>query len=158
MRALKGPARIGWICVKDDEGTLFKSYESALELAARLDKVNDLATAIAVRGVGHAAPVKLGLQFLTPDEIAKPTLWFEGLRRAQSNRERDQISRAIAEWADGDSVATHYGHGIDLFCTEDRAAQNAGRPSVFDEINKAWLQREYGIRFVSLSELAEMLM
>jgi hypothetical protein len=85
-------------------------------------------------------------------------LWFEGLRRAQSNRERDQISRAIAEWADGDSVATHYGHGIDLFCTEDRAAQNAGRPSVFDEINKAWLQREYGIRFVSLGELAEMLM
>ena len=157
MRALKGPARIGWICVQDNEGTLFKSYGSVLELAARLDEVHDLATAIADRGVGHAVAVKLGLQFLTPDEIAKPTLWFEGLRRAQIKRERDQISRAIAEWADGDSVATHYGHGIDLFCTEDRAAQNAGQASVLDPTNKAWLQGEYGIKFVSLAKLAEML-
>ncbi len=157
MRALKGPARLGGICVRDSEGTFFKSYGSALEHAARLDKVHDLATAIAARGVGHAVAVKLGLQFLTPAEIAKPALWSEGLRRAQSSRGRDQISRAIAEWADGDSIATHYGHCVDLFCTEDGAAQSAGQPSVFDDTNRVWLEKDFGIEFVSLAELAEML-
>jgi hypothetical protein len=157
MCALKGPARIGGICFQDNEGNFFKSYNSVSELAACLDKVHNLATAIAAHGVGQAVAVTLGLQFLTPDEIAKPTLWSAGFRRAKSKSERDQVNRAIAEWADGDSVATHYGHGVELFCTEDKATQSAGQPSVFDDTNRAWLQKDYGIKFVSLAELAERL-
>jgi len=156
LRALKGPARMGWICVQDSEGTLFKSYSSVLELADRLDKVHELATAIAARGVGHAVPVKLGLQYIARAGIAQPELWVRGLRYTRNNREREEINSAINEWADGDSAASHYGHCIDLFCTEDDA-RGARGPSIFNETNKAWLEKDYGIEFVSLAELAERL-
>jgi hypothetical protein len=152
MRALRGPARMCGIHAKDDQVKFFEPYESVLELVECMDKVNELSTAIGERGVGYAVPVNLGLQFLTPDEIAKPTLWFEGLRRASHK----PVAQAIAEWADGDSIAAHYGYGIDLFCTEDQA-RNARGPSVLDETNRAWLHKVYGIKFVSLEALAEIL-
>jgi len=116
-----------------------------------MDKVNTLATEIGRRGFGYAVPVKLGLELLTPEEIAKPTLWFAGLHRATGYK---RVQRAIAEWADGDSIAAHFGYGIDLFCTEDRGRR--GR-SVLDDDNKAWLQRDYGINCLSLAEFAERL-
>lgn len=153
MRALRAPARMCGIHAKGDQVKFFEPYEFVLELAECMDKVNDLATAIGARGVGYAVAVKLGLQFLTPDEIAKPTLWFEGLGRARGHK---LVARAIAEWADGDGVAAHYGYGIDLFCTEDQA-QNTRGPSVLDETNRAWLQKVYGIKFVLLEALAEIL-
>lgn len=156
MRALRGPARIGWVTVEDKDGTLFKPYDSVSELTQRLDKVHELATAIATRGVGQAVAVRLGLDLLARAGIPQPTLWPQGLQHAQGNRERDEISSAIAEWADGDSVAAHYGYGIDLLCTEDRG-KGASAASVLDENNRIWLQSEYGIRFVSLAELADKL-
>jgi hypothetical protein len=152
MRALRGPARICGIRARDDQVKFFDPHETVAELAKCMDKVNELATVIGARGVGYAVPVKLGLQLLTPDEIAKPTLWFEGLRRASHK----QVKRAINEWADGDSVAAHYGYGIDLFCTEDEG-RGARGPSVFNETNKAWLQKDYGIEFISLAQLADRL-
>lgn len=47
------------------------------------------------------------------------------------------FSEAIAEWADGDSLATCIGMGFDYFVTNDKAG-NAGTKSVFstDNINK----------------------
>jgi hypothetical protein len=153
MRALRGPTRMCGFRAKDDQVRFFEPYESVLELAKCMDRVNELAAAIGERGIGYAIPVRLGLQLLGPDEAAKPTLWFEGLRRATG---RKRVARAISEWADADSVAAHYGYGIDLFCTEDRG-RNARGASVLDETNRAWLSKEYGIQFVSLSELAERL-
>jgi hypothetical protein len=154
IRALRGPARIGWVRVKEEDDELLKPYESVAKLAERLDKVNELATVIAARGLGHAVPVKLGLQFTARDGVTQPELWFQGLRRAKES-ERKQIQRAIAEWADGDSVASHYGHGIGLFCTED-FGRNAGGPSILDDNNRAWLSENYGIKFVTLAGLAAM--
>jgi hypothetical protein len=156
MRALKGPARIGWISVQDGDGTLFKSYGSVLELADHIERAHQLATAIAARGVGHPAAVSLGLQFLARANFAQPELWFRGLQYAQNKRERAQINLAINEWADGDSVASHYGHCNDVFCTEDRG-RGRSHSSVLDDTNKAWLQNEYGIKFVNLAQLAVML-
>ncbi|MGA8616433.1 MAG: hypothetical protein WB760_33010 [Xanthobacteraceae bacterium] len=153
MRALRGPARMCGVRAKHGQVKFFEPHESVLELAKCMDKVNELATAIGARGLGYAVPVTLGLQLLTPEEIAKPTLWFEGLRRATGHK---RVARAVNEWADGDSVAAHYGYGIDLFCTEDRG-RNARGSSVFDDANKAWLQKDYGIEFVSVVELSEKL-
>ena len=153
MRALRGPARMCGIRARDDQVKFFEPHESVLELERCMDKVNDLSSAIGARRIGYAVPVELGLQFLTPDEIAKPTLWFEGLRRSRSHK---RVARVINEWADADSVAAHYGYGIDLFCTEDKG-RNAGGPSVLDDTNRAWLQKEYGVTFVSLEELAKRL-
>jgi hypothetical protein len=153
LRALRGPARMCGVRAKDGQVKFFEPYGSVLELAECMDKVNALAAEIGRRGIGYAAPVELGLRLLTPEEIAKPTLWFEGLRRATGQK---QVKRAIAEWADADSIAAHYGYGIDLFCTEDEA-RNARSRSVLDDTNKAWLQKDYGIKFVSLAELTDML-
>jgi hypothetical protein len=70
--------------------------------------------------------------------------------------EENAVNRAIAEWADADSVAAHVGYGIDLFCTED-VGKSAGAPSVLDQANRTWLQATYGVKFVTISELAGML-
>jgi hypothetical protein len=119
LRALRAPARMAWIRIKDEDGTLFAPDGSTMELLARMDKVNEMATTLAIRGVGQATAVALGLQLLARDGISQPTLWFQGLRRAKSNGERKKVAKAVAEWADGDSIAAHYGYGIDLFCSED---------------------------------------
>ena len=59
----------------------------------------------------------------------------------------------VREWADGDSIAAHYGFGIDLFCTAD-CGKNARGPSVLDSDNRKWLREEFGIQFVTLDEIA----
>lgn len=153
MRALRGPARIGWIRIKDDDGTFFEPESSVLELSGRLDKVNEMATAIAARGVGYAIPQALGLQLSARDGASE--LWFQGLRRARDIHECRQVERAVKEWADGDSVATHYGYGIDLFCSED-FGKSASSASVLDDANRAWLTSAFGIKFVTLGQLADM--
>jgi hypothetical protein len=73
----------------------------------------------------------------------------------QDSTEQKKINRAVAEWADGDSVAAHYGYGIDLFCSED-FGKNASPASVFDDDSRAWLTEVFGIRFVTLGQLADM--
>jgi len=153
MRALRGPARMCGVRAKKGQLKFFEPHGSVLELAECLDKANALATEIGRRGIGYAVPVKLGLQLLTPEEIAKPTLWFQGLQRATGYK---RVQRAIAEWADADSIAAHYGYGIDLFCTRDHGRNTKG-PSILDDTNRAWLQKDYSIEFVSLAELAERL-
>lgn len=153
MRALRAPPRMCGVRAKDGQVKFFEPHASVLELAECMDKVSSLATEIGRRGIGYAVPVSLGLKLLTPEEIAKPTLWFEGLRRATGHK---SVQRAIAEWADADSIAAHYGYGIDLFCTRDYGGNAKGR-SVLDDANRAWLQKDYGIEFVSLAELAERL-
>jgi hypothetical protein len=118
------------------------------ELLERMDKVNDMATAIAVRGLGYAKAVELGRKFADCDNASNPELWFKGLLRAS----RRQVKLAINEWADGDSVAAHYGHGIAFFCSEDFGRNSPGA-SVLDSDNRKWLSDTYGIRFVTLADL-----
>jgi hypothetical protein len=132
MGALRGPARMCGIRAKDDEVNFFDPHETFSERAKCMEKVNEMASAISARGIGYAVAVNLGLQLLTPDEVAKPTLWFEGLRRKTGHK---RVVRAFNEWADGDAVAAHYGYGIDLFCTEDEG-RGARGPSVFDDTNR----------------------
>lgn len=153
LRALRGPARIGWLRIKDDDNTFFEPDESVLELSKRLDIAHEVATAIETRGLGRAIPLSLGLRFSARDGASE--LWLQGLQRARDIHERNQVARAVAEWADADSVAAHRGYGIDLFCSEDfgKKAQTA---SVLDYNNRRWLSEAYGIRFVTLAELAEI--
>ena len=155
MRALRGPARIGWVRVKDDDGTFFGPEEDVLELAKLLDKAGDVATAIQRRGLGYAVAVQLGLRFSARDgKIGE--WWLQALRRAQDESERKKVQRAVAEWADADSIAAHVGYGIDLFCSEDKGKSTGGQLSVLDETNRAWLTSAFGVNFVSLAELAAM--
>lgn len=75
--------------------------------------------------------------------------------RAEAIKETDFAS-AVAEWADGDSVAAHVAYNNDLFCTEDQG-KSAGRRSIFDPSNRQWLTVTYGVQFVTVRELAERL-
>jgi hypothetical protein len=81
-------------------------------------------------------------------EVARAT--FD---RTRSPTDARKVARAFAEWADGDSVAAHYGYANDLFCTEDRAVR-AGRHSVMHPAQRSWLRRVYGVEFVNIAELA----
>jgi hypothetical protein len=150
LRALRAPARIGWVRIRDEDGTFFAP--AGPMLLECMEKVNEMATAIAVRGVGYAKAVELGWKFADCDNPSNPELWFKGLRGAS----RRQVRLAIAEWADGDSIAAHHGYGIDLFCSED-SGKNASGASVLDDANRKWLRDTYGIWFATLAELAEML-
>jgi RecB family exonuclease len=155
MRAVRGPARMGWVRVRDDDDTFFEPEPNVLGLAARLDKASEVADAIQVRGRGNATAVRLGLKFSERDGKVGEW-WFQALRRAQDESERRKVQRAIREWADADSIAAHVGYGIDLFCSEDMGKSTGGEPSVLDAPNRAWLTATFGIKFVTLAELAAM--
>lgn len=63
-----------------------------------------------------------------------------------------QYSKDIGEWADGDAIASHYGYGIDYFCTNDTAS-GAGTKSVFYADNVKELKDQFDIEIVSPADL-----
>jgi hypothetical protein len=67
--------------------------------------------------------------------------------------EEKEFARAVAEWADGDSVAAHVAYGNDIFCTEDQG-KSAGGKSILDEENRRWLSLTYAVEFATVKELA----
>ena len=149
MRALRAPARMGGYRLKGENWPLLEPAGGLLELLRCMDNVNEMATKIAKRGVGQAVAVELGIRFSKRATVSEPELFLQGLGRAQDKSERYKVAKAIAEWADGDSVAAHYGFGIDQFCSEDFAP-----PSVLDCDHRKWLSEEFGIQFMTLAELA----
>lgn len=155
LRALRGPARVGWIRIEDPDGMFFESDGSEAQSFERLERTTQAAIAIEARGLGHALVMSLAQHFAARGK-ASDTLWLQSLRGAKDVHEQRQVQRAIAEWADADSIAAHIGYGIDLFCTYDRG-KGAGAPSIFDDKNRAWLEATYHVKFVTLSELAGMI-
>jgi hypothetical protein len=148
-----GAPRIGGVRIDDPAGTIYLSQPDEAILSARLDKFMDAARAIEARGVGAAQVAALAETFAKRAGVTEP--WLQSLQRAQDIREERSVQRAVAEWADGDSLAAHIGYGIDLFCTEDEG-NSAGGSTVLDKTNRAWLSATYGVRFVTLTELAAM--
>ena len=72
-----------------------------------------------------------------------------------SEQEQKKFIKAIAEWADGDSLAAHYAAGNDFFCTNDKAG-NAGTNSIFHVENRTQLEKAFGIKIISSSEAAQL--
>jgi hypothetical protein len=105
-------------------------YASDADESTRLERYAAICAAIEARGLGYARMEK----------VAKS--------------DSKQFARAVAEWADGDSVAAHHGYANDLFCTQDRAVK-AGRQSVLHPAHRGWFRRVYGVEFVTLAELAK---
>ena len=66
--------------------------------------------------------------------------------------EEKEFARAVAEWADGDSVAAHVAYKNAIFCTEDRG-KSAGGSSILDEDNRLWLSQTYDVEFATVEEL-----
>ncbi len=155
MRALMVPRLPGGgVCAKDDDGTLFEPIGDHEQFVTR---ATHLRSKIGARNIGHAAAVSLGLALSARDGISGKELWLTGLGRAKTEDEKGQVAKVAAEWADGDSIVAHYGYGIHLFCSEDRNSAHPGTPSILDPKNRQWLTEEFGIKFVTLIELADMM-
>lgn len=75
--------------------------------------------------------------------------------KVQDRSGQTRLSRACAEWADGELVAAHIAYENDILCTNDKA-KSAGR-SVFDAENRHWLQDEFGVVFMTVEELVDRL-
>lgn len=70
--------------------------------------------------------------------------------------EAKHIAKAVAEWADSDSITAHIAMGLDYFCTRDRG-RGAGQASILSATNVAVLAQQYGFQAVSPAELAQLL-
>jgi hypothetical protein len=113
-----------------------------------VDKLGEVTRRLEAAGAGIAAIKAIGNRYAHPNEY-----WFDGLRRA-SVSEGSAVAAAVAEWADADSVAAHVASGNEFLCTNDEAV-SAGATSTFSMSNRAWLSSDYGVLFLSPTELAK---
>jgi hypothetical protein len=149
-----GVPRIGQTNIDDADGTIYVNEPDNDARAERINRYVDAATAIESRQVGVSKIRALADKFSKRDQVQEN--WHYSLVRAKDIHEENEVKRAFAEWADGDSIAAHIGYGLDVFCTGDTAKR--GRvSSVFDTVNRAWLEATYSVRFATLSELAAMI-
>jgi hypothetical protein len=81
--------------------------------------------------------------------------WFVGIGLAPDS-ENDNIATAIAEWADGDSVAAHIAIQGDCFCTLD-SAKRAGENSIFSPANMLILENDYNFKKVTPTDLVKLI-
>jgi hypothetical protein len=69
---------------------------------------------------------------------------------------RNKIKKAVAEWADGDSIACCIALKCDYFCTRD-LAKGAGNKSVLSQNNLEYLNKKYNFKTISPEDLANVL-
>lgn len=148
---LIGAPRIGMPRVEAPNGDPY-AVETEAALSVRLDRFHNIAEAIEQRGLGSIPAQQLAKRFAGRNPPSNP--WFKILGASQDIHETREVARAVAEWADGDSIAAHYGYANDIFCTGDEAG--SGHLSILDSVNRAWLST-YGIRFATLQGLAAAL-
>jgi hypothetical protein len=149
---LLGAPRIGMPRAEEQ----FYAVEDPKNLGERLNRYHDLGQEIESRGLGCARAVGVAIRLARGAPLeGRP--WFQSLGNVRDIHETREVGRAIAEWADGDSVAAHYGYANDFFCTLDcgKGESKRGDPAILDAANRAWLSADYGIQFVTIAELAE---
>jgi len=105
--------------------------------AARDNRWGDVVETIEQRGVGSAV-----LRRLEAETGRKP----------ETKGEKEFVL-AVAEWADGDSVAAHVAYNNDVFCTEDQGKSARGG-SILDADNRLWLAVTHNVKFATIGELA----
>ena len=132
--------RIAGIVNPDIEAHFYKHSD----LESYHDKVFSVGRKIESKNAGISHIKTLGKKYDSD--------WRKGIEKAPED-EAGNIAKAIAEWADGDSVACHIAVGGDYFCTRD-TAQKAGNKSIFSEENLNWLRKDYAFQIISPEELA----
>jgi hypothetical protein len=150
---LLGAPRIGMPRAEEQ----FYAVENPAMLGERLNRFFDILTKIEARGLGSSRAQAIAARFAGRESARSP--WFTALGAATDIHETREVARAVAEWADGDSVAAHYAYGNHIFCTLDggKAETRRGEPAVLDADNRAWLTKEFGLQFSTLSELTQRL-
>lgn len=124
--------------------------EDSDKVGARLDRYHAAGREIEALGCGMAHIRALGQRYARTGEI-----FLDGLRSVPES-EKHLISKAIAEWADGDAIAAHIGYEADFFCTHDQGI-SAGSDSILSAKFRQIIAAKYGVRFVLPDELATLL-
>jgi hypothetical protein len=119
---------------------LFADENDIPSSAARDNRWGDLVAEIETRGVGSAKVRSLERDLISKDPEA----------------EDKAFAAAVAEWADGDSVAAHLAYCNGIFCTHDEGRHSKG-PSVLDPENRRWLTSAYGVEFATIKSLASVI-
>lgn len=145
FKTLKCP-RIGGIINPDIEKCYLE--QDSDELKEKLDVLGGLLREIEKKGAGIKLIKDIGDKYkgVAPN-------WQEGIKKSPDS-EIGNIANAIAEWADGDSVASHIAYKNDFFCTRD-LAKKAGQKSIFSSTNRQWIETNYNAEFVTPDELVE---
>lgn len=138
--------RLAGITNKDIEGYKYK-MDTAL-LSQYLDKVFEVGKRIKELEAGDFEIIELAKKY-------NPLAGLHGIGDAPDS-DIGVIAKAIAEWADGDSVASHIAIGGDYFCTNDKAV-SGGIKSVFSVRNLAVLKAEYGFTTIRPTDLANLI-
>lgn len=138
--------RIAGITNKDIESLKYKMNESSLK--EYLDKVFEVGRRITELKAGDYRIQQLGNKYNKQG-------WAIGLGQAPES-EDGIIASAVAEWADGDSVACHVAIGGDFFCTNDDT-KKAGSDSVLSDKNVNLLNKEFGFTKITPNELSDKL-
>ena len=145
--------RIGWMRVEDE---LYKPEEPTEEAKARrLERTFEAHTEFQGRGWGDAWTIQLGQEAMQID----PSLVARGVIPIQAfaySSTPNKIPSAVAEWADGDALAAHYGHEHDIFCTLDEGG-NAGEYSILHQSHRQFLRDRFGIQVLTPADLAAFL-
>jgi hypothetical protein len=118
-----------------------------IPLSDILDRFAQVARRIEEASAGITTIQQLGARHAGPGEP-----WQRGLRNVPAS-DGHLLASAVAEWADGDTVAAHVAYRSHYLCTRDMG-KGAGASSVFAPANRAWLTAEYGVQFVTPGELA----
>jgi hypothetical protein len=147
IRVLRAP-RIGGI-INPEVWPSHYASDSADTPELRQERTFAVMNAIERRGGGIAHIKQLVAEFAPGDT------WHESLLKVPV-AETERFASAIAEWADGDSIAAHYGYSVDAFCSED-VGKGAGASSSLSLYNRTWLTSQFGIRFTTLDALAAQL-
>jgi len=153
MRMLRAP-RINGVRINDPSGDLYCKDPDQEALSTRLKRYEAITSAIEARGLGFAQAAKVA--GLLTDRASGAQSGDVKPGRESDRRSINEVARAIAEWADGDSIAAHYAYAGDLFCTEDRA-RKAGASSVMHPSHRAWLGRAFAVKLVTIAGLAQLI-
>ena len=143
IKLLRCP-RISGVINPDIEGCYFLT-DDVVAIGKRQDDFATVGREIETQNAGIYHIKSIGHKY-------NSTKWIDGIRSAPDS-EKSNIAKAVAEWADGDSVAAHVAYGNTLFCTRD-IAKSSGDNSVLSQRNKEWMTEKYNVEFVTPEELA----
>jgi hypothetical protein len=156
MRALIGPRRFGdSVIAKGFGDDFYEPYPSGAAFEAAANRANEVDAAIVARGLGRSHIIALGRCF-SKRAGTDGEWWPQGLQRTCTEEERKKARLAINEWADGEAIAAHAGYGNHYFCTEDQG-RDLKTEAVLHASNQVWLHGTYGIKIITITELARLL-
>jgi hypothetical protein len=146
--------RVGWMRVDDG---LYKPLPiDQCQLIELHNKIVCAAEAFEKAGCGVAWVMALGNDALRAHpELSQLNIHSPLIAFAHSD-DQPAVPGAVAEWADGDALAAHHGHGHDVFCSLDRGV-GAGTRSVLYQGRRKWLEDEFAIKVRTPTEVAKLL-